>query len=172
MTKQGSFFNQDIEWKVSIFTTLLVIAIFVTVAIYVYAGAQQNLPTRNFSSVDIRNSLKVGQKTFKKREVYNLEDGDTISPIVDGSDKIFMIESGKTIILPPADTFDKIPELSPGYTTRFHILNNSSTQTVTLVSNDPLVTFLNGNSVTIPPATSRKVMIRKTTEHTYQAILV
>ena len=172
-TKETGFFDQDIEWKVSIFTTLLVIAMFVTVAIYVYAGDQQNLPTRNFGAVDIRKTLKVGQQTFNKSDVRSLTDGETIGPI-DGTNKIFIIEpsgAGETLVLPSGATLDEIDQLSAGYTLRFLVLNNSTTQSVTVTSGDSRVTFLNGNSVAVAASTSREVIIRKLVDDDYQVIM-
>lgn len=175
MTKKEKtgFFDQDIEWKVSIFTTLLVIAMFVTVAIYIYAGDQQNLPTRNFGAVDIKKTLKIGQQTFNKSDVVTLSDGETIGP-VDGTNKIFVIEpsgGGETLVLPSGNTLDDINQLTSGYTLKFLVLNNSSTQSVTVTSDDSRVTFLNGNSVTIAAATSREILIRKLADDNYQVIM-
>jgi len=169
--KKKGFFDQEIEWKVSLFTTLLVIAMFVTVAIYVYAGDQQNLPTRKYGNVDIRKNLKIGQQTFQKSDVVSLSDGDIISP-VDGSNKIYIVQDGETLILPSAGTLDNIKQFSSGYTLSFSVVNNSSTNTLTISNNDSRITFLNGNYKEISPDTSRDILIRKLSSGDYQVVFL
>ena len=168
------FLEQDIEWKVSIFTALLVIAIFVTMAIYVYAGGQQNLPTRKFGDVDIRKTLRVGQQTFNKSDVIVLYNGDIIGP-VDGSSKIFIIEpieGLETLVLPSATALEELKNFLDGYTLRFLILNNSKSQSVKITSSDPQVIFLNGNYDSVEASTSSEVIIRKINRGEYQVIMV
>jgi hypothetical protein len=167
--------KNDLEHRISLFTTLLVIAMFVTVALYVYAGKQQNLPTRSFGAVNTKKTLNVGGQTYQKTEIITLSDGGTLEPVT-GVSKIFTIENNagtSNVFLPSSETLDTINELRGGYTVSFPIANNSASQTVTInvASGDTRMTIVNNNATSIAANTSRSVLIRKKMDDDYQTIV-
>lgn len=167
--KITSFFSEDIEKRVSIFTTLLVIAMFVTVAIYIYAGKQQNLPTRNVGSMHVRKNLQVDGQTFQKTDVKHLVDGDRI-----GLEKIIVFDptgASESILLPSSSTLDNLKELTAGYSVNFYVMNISATQTFTVTTDDSRIVFKN-TSQTIGTKTSREVIIKRDSDGDYTVFMI
>jgi hypothetical protein len=164
--------DKKLEKKVFIFTVLLVLAMFVTIALYVYAGKQQNLPTRELGAVNIKKTLGVNGKIYQQTDMIPvLEDGTMGS--FDGGSKIYSISpfGNTTVYLPRVSSLDSLSNFSSGKTVTFYMVNES-TNTVTLDINPD---DQNRMSFYYTPTARTKglttIIIRKTNDNKYQVIV-
>ena len=104
------------QW-VLLFFYLLIVATFVTVAIYVYAGEQQNLETRKFNDVDLQGDLVVDGDMFIDGFIYHS------SPLVKSNITTVNL-TGSTINLQ-----DYLIDTSTHY---LFVVNSSSATTMTM----------------------------------------
>jgi hypothetical protein len=165
--------DPKLERKVFIFTTLLVIAMFVTMALYVYAGEQQRLPTREFGSVNVRKSLGVNGITFNSSSVSTLIDEEIM--VISDTTNIYNADTGTsniTVYLPTVTQLSSLKQFKIGRGFSVYLINdNANTVTVDVDPNDSSrLSILNtpvarGNGVT-------EIIIRRTSDQNYQAILV
>lgn len=166
--------DPELERKVFIFTTLLVIAMFVTVALYVYAGKQQNLPTRELGTVNVRKGLGVDGIMFNSSSVTVLGNGDTM--LLSDTTNIYNADtstSNITVFLPTIDQLESLKQFKTGRGFSVYLVNdNDNTVTLSIDPDDQSrFTFLN-DSVIIRPKGSTEIIIRKTGDLSYQAVIV
>ena len=165
------------ERQVFIFTALLVIAMFVTVAIYVYAGKQQNLPTREFSTVNVKKSLGVREKFYQQTEIIQVTDEDTMTSF-EGGMKIYSINPTASFVvyLPRVSVLDDLKNFKQGRALEFYLLNESSVNNVVLTVHDDdtnRMSFIYGppSDHTITSQGLKTIIIRKNTSDVYQVIV-
>lgn len=167
--------DPELERKVFIFTTLLVIAMFVTVALYVYAGKQQNLPARELGTVNIRKGLAVDGIMFNNSSVKTLSNGDTMT-LTETTNIYNADTSGGSIsvFLPTVDQLSSLKQFNVGRGFSIYLVNDHATNTVT-VAIDPgdqsRFTFLNDSTLARTNGTT-EIIIRRTSNTNYQAVIV
>jgi len=178
-TNFHSFYNikrmmdKKLERKVFIFTILLVIGMFVTMALYVYAGKQQNLPTRELGAVNVKKTLGVNGKFYQQTDIIPIVGGETMVSF-DGGGKIYTIDPGSntSITLPRVSVLDGLKSFNPGRMVEFYLVNESGSNTVTLAIDSDDQTRM--SFVYTPTARGQgvtSIMIRKTSGNDYQVIV-
>lgn len=167
--------NPVLERKVFIFTTLLVIAMFITVALYVYAGKQQNLPARELGTVNVRKGLAVDGFVFNNSSVTPLGNGDTMT--LSETTHIYNADtstSSITVYLPTVDQLSSLKQFKAGRGFSVYVVNDSTINTVTLAidpDDQSRFTFLNDSTLARNNGTT-EIIIRRTSDTNYQAVIV
>ncbi len=165
--------DKKIEKKVFVFTILLVLAMFVTIAIYVYAGKQQNLPTRELGSVNIRKTLGINGKFYQQTDIIPLSENGTMDLFDNGGLIIYSINpSGNTsVFLPRVSSLDSLLNFNIGKSITFYLINESTnTVTLDIVPDDQnRVSFYYTLSARSKGLTT--IIIRKMTNNDYKVIV-
>ena len=135
-------------WTLLFFYCLL-IATFVTVAIYVYAGEQEYLETRKFGDIVTRNRTLNGILK-ENRDIVTLSNGDTLE-VSNTKSKIFKINptaAGWEVTLPSKDTIlNGLAQRQDGSAVDFGtIFNISATESVNVVMPNGSTTVPGGDT--------------------------
>ena len=167
--------NPDLERKVFIFTNLLVIAIFVTVALYVYAGKQQHLPTRELGTVNVRKGLGVDGIMFNSSSVSTLSNGEIMT--LSETTNIYNADTSTgsiSVFLPTVDQLTSLKQFKVGRGFSIYLVNDSTTNSVTLnIDPDDQSRFnILNDSTTARTNGTTEIIIRRTSDTNYQAVIV
>ncbi len=113
------------HWTLTFFYCLL-IALFVTVCIYTYAGEQQNLGTRKFSSIDVRGTQQ------GRVETVNVDDDTTIDLNPNRTARYTVTDGVTMVTLPTAGVLAQHFNGKVGRTINFGYLYNENATVATM----------------------------------------